>query len=53
MLTHHAFKAYGSIYTRLHHRLQKSFNVDAISSLHVFLKSMWAGNLYFGPLETM
>ena len=41
-----------STYSRLHHRLPKSFNADAISSLH-FLKSIREGNLYFGPLETM
>ena len=32
--------------------ISESFNVDAISSL-IFFKSMWEGNLYFGPLDTM
>ena len=52
MLTFHSFRASGSTYSRLHHRLPKSFNADAISSLH-FLKLIREGNLYFGPLETM
>ena len=52
MLTFHSFKALGSKYSRLQHRLSKSFNADAISSLHI-LKSIREGNLYFGPLETM
>ena len=52
MLTFHSLKALGSTYSRLHHQLPKSFNADAISSLHI-LKSIWEGNLYFGPLETM
>ena len=50
MLTFHSFRGSGSTYSRLHHRLPKSFNADAISSLH-FLKSIREGNLYFGPLE--
>ena len=36
MLTFHSFRASGSTYSRLHHRLPKSFNADAISSLHFF-----------------
>ena len=51
-LTFHSFRESGSTYSRLHHRLPKSFNADAISSLH-FWKSIRKGNLYFGPLETM
>ena len=50
--TFHSFRALGSTYSRLHHRLPKSFNADAISSLH-FFKSIREGNLYFGHLETM
>ena len=34
MLTFHSFRASGSTYLRLYHRLPKSFNADAISSLH-------------------
>ena len=45
MLTFHSFRASGSTYSRLHHRLPKSFNADAISSLH-FFKSIREGNLY-------
>ena len=41
-----------STLSRLHHRLPKSFKADAISSLHL-LKSIWEGNLYFGPFETI
>ena len=52
MLTFHSFTALGLTYSRLHHRLPKSFNADAISSLHV-LKSTLEGNLYFEPLETI
>ena len=52
MLTFHSFRELGSTYSRLHYQLPKSFNADAISSLH-FLKSILEGNLYFGPLETM
>ena len=52
MLMFHSYKALGSTYSRLHHRLPKSFNADAIFSLHLF-KSIREGNLYFGPLETM
>ena len=30
------------------------FNVDAITSLHFYVfKSMFEGNLYFGPLEAI
>ena len=36
MLTFHSFRASGSTYSRFHHRLPKSFNADAISSLHFF-----------------
>ena len=36
MLTFHSFRAPGLTYSRLHHRLPKSFNADAISSLHFF-----------------
>ena len=36
MLTFHSFRALGSTYSRLHHRLPKSFNADTISSLHFF-----------------
>ena len=50
--TFHFLRALGSTYSRLHHRLPKSFNADVSSSLH-FLKLIREGNLYFGPLETM
>ena len=36
MLTFYSFRASGSTYSRLHHRLPKSFNADAISSLHFY-----------------
>ena len=51
MLSFHSFKTLGSTYSRLHHRLPKSFNADAISSLH-FFKPIREGNLYFGPYVT-
>ena len=34
MLTFHSFRALGSTYSRLLHRLPKSFTADVISSLH-------------------
>ena len=39
MLTFHSFRALGSTYSRLHHRLPKKINADAISSLQ-FLKNL-------------
>ena len=50
MLSFHSFKALGSTYFRLHHRLPNPFKAAAISSLHL-LKSILEGNRYFGPLE--
>ena len=44
MFTFHSFTALGSTHSRLHHRLPKSFNAEAISSLH-FFKSIREGNL--------
>ena len=52
ILSFHSFIALHSTLSRLHHRLPKSFKADAISSLHL-LKSIWEGNLYFGPFETI
>ena len=50
MLILHYFKASGSTFSRLHQRLQKSFNEPTISLRH-FGKSILEGNLYLGPLE--
>ena len=50
MLNFHSFKAVGSIDSRSHQRLPKSFKAGAISSRH-FLKSMRDGNMYFGPFQ--
>ena len=46
ILTFHSFRVLGSTYSRLHHRLPKSFNADAISSLHFQCDScdMWIHN---------
>ena len=52
ILSFHSFIALHLTLSRLHHRLPKSFKADAISSLHL-LKSIWEGNLYFGPFETI
>ena len=52
ILSFHSFKALHSTLSRLHHRLPKSFKADAISSLYL-LKSIWEGNLYFGPFEAI
>ena len=52
ILSFHSFIALHSTLSRLHHRLPKSFKADAISSLHL-LKSIWEGNVYFGPFETI
>ena len=49
MLIFHSFKASGSTFSRLHHRLLKSFKA-AISLRHLE-KSILEGNLYLGPLE--
>ena len=50
MLIFHSFKASGSTFSRLHHRLLKSFKEAAISLRHLE-KSILEGNLYLGPLE--
>ena len=52
ILLFHSLRALSSTPSRLHHRLPKSFNADAISSLHLS-KLMKEGNLYFGPVETI
>ena len=46
MLTFHSRRALGSTYSRLHHRLPKLFNADAISSLH-FLKFILYNTIQF------
>ena len=50
MLIFHSFKASGSTFSHLHHRLLKSFKEAAISLRHLE-KSILEGNLYLGPLE--
>ena len=49
ILCFHSFKALHSTLFRLHHRLPKSFNADAISSLHIcndiFFLSTLSGKL--------
>ena len=50
MFNFQLFKALDSTCSRLHQRVQQSFKAPAIASRH-FLKSMWVGNLYLGPLE--
>ena len=50
MFNFQLFKALDSTCSRLHQRVQESFKASAIASRH-FVKSMWAGNLYLGPLE--
>ena len=50
MLIFHSFKASGSTFSRLHHRLLKSFKEAAISLRHLE-KSILEGNLYLGPIE--
>ena len=52
ILSFRSFIALHSTLSRLHHLLPKSFKADAISSLHL-LKSIWEGNLYFEPFETI
>ena len=51
MLIFHSFKASGSTFSRLHHRLLKSFKEAAISLRHLKKKSILEGNLYLGPLD--
>ena len=46
MLIFHSFKASGSTFSRLHHRLLKSFK-----EVRHLEKSILEGNLYLGPLE--
>ena len=50
MLIFHSFKASGSTFFRLHHRLLKSFKEAAISLRHLE-KSILEGNLYLGPFN--
>ena len=50
MLIFHSFKASGSIFSRLHQRLLKSFNEASISLRHLW-NSILDGNLYLGRLE--
>ena len=53
MLTFHSFRALGSTYLRLRHRLPESFNADAISSLHFFLNRYEKETYILDPVYKM